>query len=387
MQARHPGAPGAIADAHGRPIRAKRWMVTLHVGDVTDWPPEVTFDDGPPIPAGRLWEAINRGDINMIPFAGVDYIIGQLEAGHISGRLHWQIYVEFNRQVTARDVRDVLGLPDVTFVQPAYADQRNNIDYVRKEDTWVGEMKNVVENQDFFGVPTRFEFGTKHRPSASGGFNEVVAAMRDGVGWEELNEAFPSEFIRYSTGLRKQYELINKPKERNVTCHLLWGPTGTGKTHTVMRKFGAENVHVKTIGDEWWDGYTTQKVILLDEFSGHKSMQIEKLLRLLDKWPVRVNVKHGTAAALWDTVYICSNIPFEEWYPPGTAKPFQVAALERRIPLKNRILMDKKYEGQEEQVDQEEEEEENEEEENPVVSHKMPMLPAPVPNPTVIVID
>lgn len=85
-------------------------------------------------------------------------------------------------------------------------------------------------------------------------------------------------------------------KKRHVRWY--WGNTGTGKTRTawqlmLSKGYSAEGVWMSAGKlDPFFNGYTGQKAVILDDFRpGH--MRFEMLLRILDGYPVIVNVKNG----------------------------------------------------------------------------------------------
>ena len=119
------------------------------------------------------------------------------------------------------------------------------------------------------------------------------------------------------------------PSWRNVQVFLYWGPTGSGKSRTVYEKYPEL---YKKDDTEWWEGYTDQTVIFFEEFYGqHK---IASMLKWLDGYPERLQVKGTSAMSYWTTVIIASNVHRDQWWAHATqAIPFAVrAALERRLP-------------------------------------------------------
>lgn len=65
----------------------------------------------------------------------------------------------------------------------------------------------------------------------------------------------------------------------------------------------------------WFDGYDGQSVLIIDDFSGW--IKYRFLLRLLDGYQVRLEVKGSHTWAAWTEVYITSNVPPEGWYERG----------------------------------------------------------------------
>lgn len=120
--------------------------------------------------------------------------------------------------------------------------------------------------------------------------------------------------------LERYQSLSQRSTHRDVQVHVLVGPPGCGKTRAVYSV--APDVYSKPDG-QWWDGYSGQDTILLDDFDGH--IPYTTLLKYLDRYPVQLPVKGGFVAANYTAVYITSNHPVRHWYGHETA------ALNRRI--------------------------------------------------------
>ena len=81
-------------------------------------------------------------------------------------------------------------------------------------------------------------------------------------------------------------------------------------------------------GNQWFDGYYGQSNALFDDFDGqHPS--ITMMLQILDRYPLQAPVKGGFVNWTPTTIYITTNLPFEEWYPDAHAVHRE--ALRRRV--------------------------------------------------------
>lgn len=94
---------------------------------------------------------------------------------------------------------------------------------------------------------------------------------------------------------------------------VLWGETGVGKTKNVYDRYDTRTEVFSPVSYKWWDGYDGHKTILLDEFRSDWC-SFHHLLRLIDIYPLKVEVKGGSREAQWDTIFITSNRPPHEWY-------------------------------------------------------------------------
>jgi len=62
----------------------------------------------------------------------------------------------------------------------------------------------------------------------------------------------------------------------------------------------------------WWDGYSGQPVVVIDEFYGW--LGYDFLLRLLDRYSFAVETKGGSVSFTSKLVIFTSNKPPSEWY-------------------------------------------------------------------------
>jgi hypothetical protein len=141
----------------------------------------------------------------------------------------------------------------------------------------------------------------------------------------------PSYLLRYPRGamLLRSLTLQRQASQwRTLSVSVVWGPTGSGKTRSVFEK--EENLYVLPVPSSsqiWFDGYTGQPAILIDDFYGW--IKPGFLLRILDGYPLLLPVKGDHVPALYERVYITSNEPPDSWY--SAISPRVLAALNRRI--------------------------------------------------------
>ena len=111
---------------------------------------------------------------------------------------------------------------------------------------------------------------------------------------------------------------------------MLKGPSGSGKSRYVWE----QHPDLYTLDPPqcsnqsvWFDGYDGQDVLLIDDFDGWLSYKF--LLRLLDRYPLRVQYKGGSIPLLATKIYITSTESPSDWYPHRE----EVVELERRIHM------------------------------------------------------
>jgi hypothetical protein len=257
---------------------------------------------------------------------GIKYICGQIEIcpNPAPGKNphHVQGYLETEARLSAGHIRNMCrwraedGV-DVKFL-PRNGTQEQAIKYTQKPET-------AVEG-------TWREFGTKAPPDAPGSLKEVERLIQEGGTMKEICRSHFATAVRYFNGLQKILTVLEESEDfRVVSCCVLWGDPGVGKTSNVYRAFGPHNVYRKLDHAMWWDGYDGQEVVLFDDF--RCQYPLRSLLEWCDGYPVQVNCRGYTRWAAWKYIIFTTNMDPATWYP---AEPhMNVQALQRRIPRRN----------------------------------------------------
>lgn len=217
------------------------------------------------------------------------YIKGQLELGE-QGFLHWQIVVWFRSKQSVRGCRDIFGPYHAELSRSAAAES-----YVWKDDTAVGN--------------TRFELGSKPvRRNSAADWDEVLASAKSG-----RFDAIPADItVRYYSALRSLRSDYSEPVGIVRTAVVYWGRTGTGKSRRAWSEAGVD-AYPKDPRTKFWDGYRSQENVVFDEFRG--SIDVSHILRWLDRYPVRVEIKGSSVPLFAGKFWFTSNVHPGEWWP------------------------------------------------------------------------
>lgn len=169
--------------------------------------------------------------------------------------------------------------------------------------------------------PNKFEeFGELPRQGERTDWCVAVEQIKSGTPVEEVVESQP-QLLPCIRALETYKTKTLKPLNRNVEVIVLWGDAGSGKSRWAYETY--PDLYSKS-PNKWWDGYTGQKTILLDDYYGY--IPYTELLNVLDRYPYHAEIKGGHVWAQWDRVIITSNKPPERWYAVGLTP-----ALKRRI--------------------------------------------------------
>lgn len=137
-------------------------------------------------------------------------------------------------------------------------------------------------------------------------------------------------FLRYERSVRSYQRLLLPRRNWEMEVFIFWGPPGTGKTRAAVEESKDDYYMVPTPRDGsaiWFDGYTGQSSIIVDDFYGW--MRWSFLLKLLDRYPFQVPVKGGFVQCAARKVFFTSNTSPASWYKYDGR--MQEAALKRRV--------------------------------------------------------
>lgn len=156
-----------------------------------------------------------------------------------------------------------------------------------------------------------YEFGSKPRQGTRTDLQELAQKVIEGKSMLEIAESDPAQFVRYHKGLQVLANEVKKHRHDKPDVVWLWGLTGVGKTAYAIRKHGRANCYIKD-STKWWDGYTGQDVIIVDDFDGQ--WPYRNFLRFLDENDYSGEVKGGWQKITARYIYItCEYRPHHYW--------------------------------------------------------------------------
>jgi len=226
-------------------------------------------------------------------------------------KLHWQGYIQLIYNKTFSSMKKWME-DDKIHLEIAKAGSESNEKYCSKDGQYIrfGEPKQQGKRNDI---------------------HVVTEDIKNGMRYDEVAMTHSCQFIKFHRGFK---ELINATARstatsRDVAVTVLVGPTGCGKTSYVYEtEKDLYDMVVRKGGQQWFDGYDGQEAILLDEMSP-EAVQFELLLRLIDRYPMRLDIKGSFSYAKWKRVYITSNHKIRDWYINKDKE--SIKALMRRI--------------------------------------------------------
>jgi len=206
-------------------------------------------------------------DVQILQNLECDYITYGYEVAPTTGTPHLHVYVEFDRKRMWSYVRSVI--PERSSkLEVRWGTQQQMIEYCQEEGNFIerGQKKNQGSRTDLDGVR--------------------VLALENGL--REVTRRGNSQQIAVATKFLTYHE---EPRTWKTMVCWLWGDTGTGKTLTA-HKIAGDDVYVKSGDAKWFDGYDAHESVIFDDLR-EDTFKFDFLLALLDRFPVRVEIKGG----------------------------------------------------------------------------------------------
>ncbi len=258
-------------------IRSRGWCFTWHLGQTT-------------------WEAKFR----ILATITCDYLVWQEEKGSRTEARHIQGYVYFRSANTMRQLKK--KLPGAR-LEKAIGTAPQNKEYCTKART-----RLVGGKTD--------ERGAMPAQGARTDITDMMIDIGLGLGNMEMFEKYPTGWAQYSRIL-KEYRFDLFPARNWMTkTHVYFGKTGTGKSRRAHFEAGpGAGCMIVPVKDQkfWADGCVGCENVIMEDYRGE--IPYAMLLRLLDRYPLVVEIKGSTIKWAPKNVYITSNVSPVMWYP------------------------------------------------------------------------
>lgn len=198
---------------------------------------------------------------------GFSYAIAGEEICPSTNRKHWQGFMYFKN---ARSLSSIIKKMKPRHVEMCLGSAAQNIKYCSKD-------ANIV-----------FEIGDKPSP---GNRTDIAAARDEILGGKKVDDICldnPEFYHKYGRTLSKIEDIALRKRFRTEMTKGTWlyGPTYAGKSHDAFTNFNPDTHYVLPDDNGWWDGYTGQETVIINDYRG--SLSYGFLLNLVDKWPVSV---------------------------------------------------------------------------------------------------
>lgn len=178
-------------------------------------------------------------------------------------------------------------LPRAHFI-PANGSDHSNKEYCGKEE-------NIL-----------FEIG---EPSAQGSRTDIKEITelikKEEITLDDIMWDYPDMYLRYHRAFEKMFNSMMKHRTEAPEVYWFWGKSGVGKTYRAVERH--QDSHYMKDNTIWWDGYTQQEAIIIDDFEDDIPFRV--LLRLLHGYQYQGQIKGGYVPINSKYIYITSEFP------------------------------------------------------------------------------
>lgn len=282
---------------------AKRWCFTIN---------NPSDDD-------RFWENAEQQE-------QLEYLIVQQEVGE-EGTPHYQGFLILKRKNRLTWLKS--NMNSRAHWEKARGTDKQAADYCRKDDTHPeGSL--------------RFELGELKGEGKRRGRDALEEAVIEEV--EDLKKGFkPAGDIDAQVlarpGFLAAYNVLTAdllgPYRPNLKIITMVAPPGTGKSFAINTLFPKAGRAIMGNGGTWFAN-PCSRVMVFEEFAGQ--IQLQKMLKYLDPYPMALEIKGGMRPAMYETVIITSNTRPDGWYKDeeaGGKRTDALLALWDRLGFKN----------------------------------------------------
>lgn len=235
----------------------------------------------------------------------VRYAIWQKEACPTTGREHWQGYIEFNNGYRMAYLKNILQ-DQQAHCQIRRGTREQARDYCRKD-------LSRIEGPFEYGQFDKGGQGQRNDLRAQAQIIKDIQRENPKTALQVIADRHPEYILKYARGVQTLLQALPQAKRTEETkCILVVGPPGVGKSTWVRNNY--PDAFWKQSGTrQWWDGYSGEDTVVLDEFKGWiPATTFNQIVGNASE--CRVEVKGGTTQFTSKLVICISNFSPREWW-------------------------------------------------------------------------
>lgn len=223
-------------------------------------------------PHCRMWMGVINNftddDIQSLQNLSVVELVVGRELAPTTGTPHLHVYIRFEKPQYMSALKKI---HETAHWEPA-RNRAKSIEYCKKGGDVVIEKLLSVEKKELASA----------------------ISLMQSEGLAGVARDLPYQYVLHSRGLRDlQYSLLDDVAKPPPKVSWYYGSTGVGKSWKAIGEVvNQDNIYIQSgpnapRASMWWDGYTGQSRVVLDDFRPWWC-PFSFLLRLLDRYPLRV---------------------------------------------------------------------------------------------------
>lgn len=202
----------------------------------------------------------------------------------------------------------------VAHIEAAKGTIQENRDYIRKEGKYADSVKAETNIKETFEESGE---APEERQGSRTDLQQLYGMIKDGMSTYEILETDPAYMKRIDLIDRTRQIIRYKEFEERCRSEIevtyRYGKTGTGKSRSIIDKYGFKNVYRVTDNKHPFDSYEGQDVIVFEEFYS-SNWRLSDMLNLLDIYPLKLPCRYNNKQACYTKVFINSNLPLTAQY-------------------------------------------------------------------------
>ena len=229
----------------------------------------------------------------------------------LNGTYHTHLFLY---SVNPKRFDTIKNLFQIAHIEAAKGTIQENRDYIRKEGKYADSVKAETNLKDTFEESGE---APEEKQGKRTDLIDLYGYIKDGLSDYEILELDPSYMSRLE--LMDKTRQIIRYKEFEERCRseievtYRYGKTGTGKSRSIIDKYGFKNVYRVTDNKHPFDSYAGQDVIVFEEFYS-SNWRLSDMLNLLDVYPLKLPCRYNNKQACYTKVFINSNLPLTAQY-------------------------------------------------------------------------
>nr|WAE42900.1 MAG: replication associated protein [Cressdnaviricota sp.] len=226
------------------------------------------------------------------------YLVYGHEQG-VEGTPHLQGYIEFSSVNKFEQVRKKLVHSRIA---PRKGTPQQAAEYCKKDKDYYekGEISHQGKSQSLVNA------------------SKMILEKKPMI---EVAKENPMIFIKHFKGMYALQSLMYPKRTTEPYVSWIFGESGRGKTHIAIGDTPPEEVY-SVPSEKWFDGYHQQKKVLIDDIDISK-WNFKFLLRLLDKYPIQVEIKGGMIEFNSPYIYITDEFPPSYYFHGNTLEQLE----------------------------------------------------------------
>lgn len=240
---------------------------------------------------------------------------------HKDGDYHIHIWIELKKRITIEDPRffDIHGYHcNIGKMKDEKRSSRATVlQYLTKEDKEILIFEKQADLDSYITKKNKRK--------------RIAKELMSGTKLSDIMRIFPEEMYHYDklkTNISLYFNDINKiDKIIPRKCFWIYGPPRVGKSYIVRDTF--EYVYEKD-NTIWWDGYSNEDIVILDDFDKSWFRMLHKLKIWADNYRFNAQIKGGNIKPIYTKLIVTSNYSITDiMYRYGPDDPLEEAIRSR----------------------------------------------------------